>query len=205
MHQHQALKKFLGMIFWVSLLATGCAKPYHFYVRYDLPEPSSAPASHQINLQIHDQRPETDFLTAKARAEFDRWDGNFALYHGSEKPEGDTQTYSLSGVIKAAMQKRLHSMGIEVLEDQTAGVPLLEITLQAFQLDLKNRTWVSELSYEVRLTSGNPKTGLEKVSAKGERTKIMGRGAGEVLVGDIFTESINKLDIEKLFKNAGLS
>ena len=95
-------------------------------------------------------------------------------------------------------------MGIEVVQREIEDTPLFELTLNRFQLDLKDRTWVSDLSYEVKLTKDNQKTSLEKVFAQAERTKVMGRGAGETLVGDIFTESINKLNIIKLFKNAGL-
>ena len=37
-----------------------------------------------------------------------------------------------------------------------------------------------------------------------ERTKVMGKGGGEKLIGELFTDVINKLDIPKLFENAGL-
>jgi hypothetical protein len=102
------------------------------------------------------------------------------------------------------MKKRMETMGITVVEGKTDATPLFELTLNTFFLDLNDRTWVSDFSYEVKLTQDNQKVGREKVSGQAERTKIMGRGAGEILVGDIFTESINKLNIQKLFKNAGI-
>jgi hypothetical protein len=190
----------------ISLLCliAACAKPYHFYVKYDLTESASALNGQKIFLQVLDGRDSADFLSQKARKEFEMWDGRFALYHTPKKPKGYMETYSLSGMIEAAMKKRLETMGITVVKEKMDGTPLFEVTLNKFFLDLNDRTWVSDFSYEATLTRDGQRTGREIVSGQAERTKIMGRGAGEILVGDIFTESINKLNIEKLFKNAGI-
>ena len=186
------------------ILIAACAKPYHFYVKYDSPEPSSALNGHKVNLQVLDGRDSKIFLSEKASNEFDMWDGSFALYNTPKKPKGEIQTYPLTGLIEAAMIKRLESMGIVIVKDNMDSAPLFEVTLNKLFLDLNDRTWVSDFSYEVKLTQDKQKTGKEKVSGQAERTKVMGRGAGEILMGDIFTESINRLNIEKLFKNAGL-
>ncbi len=188
----------------IMLMLAACAKPYHFYVKYDVPESSVDLKGQAVNLQILDGRDSKNFLSEKAGNEFDRWDNRFALYHTLKKPKGDIETYPLTGLIEATMKKRLETMGITVVEEKMDATPLFELTLNTFFLDLDGRTWVSDFSYEVKLTLDNQKIGREKVSGQAERTKIMGRGAGEILVGDIFTESINKLNIQKLFKNAGI-
>jgi len=188
----------------IMLMLAACTKPYHFYVKYDIPESSVDLKGQAVNLQSLDGRESKNFLSEKAGNEFDRWDNRFALYHTPKKPKGDIETYPLAGLIEATMKKRLETMGIAVVEGKMDTTPLFELTLNTFFLDLNDRTWVSDFSYEVKLTLDNQKIGREKVSGQAERTKIMGRGAGEILVGDIFTESINKLDIRKLFKNAGI-
>ncbi|MBW1864153.1 MAG: hypothetical protein JRI64_00620 [Deltaproteobacteria bacterium] len=188
----------------IMLMLAACAKPYHFYVKYDVPESSVDLKGQAVNLQILDGRDSKNFLSEKAGNEFDRWDNRFALYHTPKKPKGYIETYPLAGLIEATMKKRLETMGITVVEGKTDATPLFELTLNTFFLNLDDRTWVSDFSYEVKLTLDNQKIGREKVSGQAERTKIMGRGAGEILVGDIFTESINKLNIQKLFKNAGI-
>ena len=204
MKQH---KSTLGTLFFAAiiiLMLAACAKPYHFYVKYNLTESTVALKDQKVFLHILDKRDSVDFLSQKARNEFDLWDGRYALYHTPKKPKGDIETYPLSGLIEAAMKMRLENMGITVVTEKMADTPLFEVTLNKFFLDLKDRTWVSDFSYAVKLTLDNQKTAREKISGQAERTKIMGRGAGEILVGDIFTESINKLDIEKLFNNAGI-
>lgn len=188
----------------ILLMLVACAKPYHFFVKYDLPESSSQLEGQKVYLQVRDARASKNFLSEKARNEFNLWDDRFALYHSPKKPKGQIQTYSLNGLIETAMKMRLENMGITLMEEKTDDTPLFEITLHKFSLELNDRTWVSNFSYEVELTRDHQKTSREMVSGQAERTKIMGRGAGEVLVGDIFTESINKLNIEQLFENAGI-
>lgn len=204
MKQHKSTLGILFVAAIIALMLAACAKPYHFYVKYDLTESAVDLKGQTVFLKILDERDSVDFLSQKARNEFDLWDGRFALYHTPKKPKGNVETYPLTGLIEAVMKMRLENMGITVVEEKMDGTPLFELTLNKFFLDLNDRTWVSDFSYTVKLTLDNQKTGREIVSGQAERTKIMGRGAGEILVGDIFTESINKLNIEKLFKNAGI-
>jgi hypothetical protein len=192
------------IVFSLLLSMVACAKPYHFYVKYDFPESSVGLKGQKVTLQVLDGRESKIFLSEKANNEFDMWDGKFALYHTPKKPEGEVQTYPLTGLIEAAIKKRLQTMGITVVQGKMDNVPVFQLTLNKLSLDLSDRTWVSDFSYEVKLTLDDQKTGREKVSGQAERTKVMGRGAGEILLGDIFTESINKLNIEKLFTNAGI-
>ena len=204
MQQHKSIIGILFIITIIIVMVAACAKPYHFYVKYDLTESAIPLKGQKVFLQVLDGRDSADFLSQNARNEFDRWDGRFALYHTPKKPKGDIETYPLSGLIEAAMKMRLETMGITVVAERMEDTPLFEIILNKFFLDLNDRTWLSDFSYEVKLTRDSQKTGREIVSGQAERTKVMGRGAGEILVGDIFTESINKLNIDKLFKNAGI-
>jgi hypothetical protein len=188
----------------LSMFIGACAKPYHLYVKYDLPPKLIALEGKQVTLKIIDERDAESIFTEKAQNEFDLWDGTFALYHTDKKPKGEVQTYDLPALVKEVMKKRLEAMGIQVMEGGMDEAPLFELTLKKLFLDLKGRTWVSDVSYEAKLTKDNKKIGREQVSGQAERTKIMGKGAGEKLIGDIFSDSINRLDIEKLFINAGL-
>jgi hypothetical protein len=42
------------------------------------------------------------------------------------------------------------------------------------------------------------------VTGSAERLKVMGRGGAEKVIGEIFTEMINRLNIERLFAQAKL-
>jgi hypothetical protein len=188
----------------LSMFIGACAKPHHLYVKYDLPPKHIVLEGKQVTLQIIDERDTEAILTEKAQNEFELWDGTFALYHTDKKPKGEVQTYDLPALLKEVMKKRLESMGAQVMEGGMDEAPLFELTLKKFLLDLKKRTWVSDISYQVKLTKDNKNIGREQVSGQAERIKVMGKGAGEKLIGELFSDSINRLDIEKLFINAGL-
>jgi len=195
---------FTVIICLVWFIFTACAKPYHFYVKYNVPESMGQSLQNKVYLKVIDGRQTDNFLSEKARNEFDLWDGTFALYYSEKKPKSAVDTYSLTALIRVIMTQRLGSKGILVSEQQSAGEAILEMTLKKLYLELKDRNWISDISFEVALSSDNMKTGRETVSGKAERTKFMGRGAGEILVSELLTDTINRLDIEKLFKNAGL-
>lgn len=204
------MKSIVSLFIKVSILSLltmfigACAKPYHLYVKYDLPPKSIALEGKKVTLKILDERDSDVIFTEKALKEFDLWDGSFALYHTDKKPKGEVQTYDLQALFKEVMQKRLEAMGVQVVDDGIDTAPLFEVTLKNLLLDLKDRTWISDINYQAKLTKDNKKIAREKVGGQAERTKVMGKGAGEKLIGEIFSDSVNRLDIEKLFKNAGL-
>jgi hypothetical protein len=58
---------------------------------------------------------------------------------------------------------------------------------------------MTEISYEASLTRDPQRVVRERVTGSAQRTQIMGRSGAEKVIGEIFTEMINRLDIEALF------
>ena len=71
-------------------------------------------------------------------------------------------------------------------------------------LTVKGKTWHTQITYKAQLSRDSSKIARETVSGQAERAKIMGKGGGQKLTGELFTDIINKLNIPKLFDNAGL-
>jgi hypothetical protein len=196
------LPKCIVFIFFVLLIGA-CAKPYHLNVRYDSPKERSKLSGNSIALKIIDARENSAIFSEKAQKEFDKWDGSFVLVGPEAVPGSAVETSDLPGLFAKALKKRLETMNITVVDEETDAVPTLELTLENFLIDLKDRTWVGDLNYEAKLSKDNAKTGRERIHAQAERTKIMGKAGGEKLMGEIFSEGINKLNLKKLFENAG--
>jgi outer membrane lipopolysaccharide assembly protein LptE/RlpB len=187
----------------LALCIGACAKPYHLNVKYDIPEKRIELPKNSIALKIIDARENSAIFSEKAQKEFDKWDGTFVLVGQEAVPGSAVETSDLPGLFAKALKNRLEKMNITVVDEEIAAVPTLELTLENFLIDLKGRTWVSDLSYEAKLSKDNSKTGRERIHAEAERTKVMGKAGGEKLIGEIFSEGINKLDLKKLFLNAG--
>jgi hypothetical protein len=187
----------------LALCIGACAKPYHLNLRYDPPEKRSDLPESRIALAITDARETSAIFSEKAHKEFDRWNGTFVLLDSETAPGDAAETSDLPGLFTKALKKNLETMNITVVDEKTAELPTLELTLETFRIDLKGRTWTSELRYEALLSKDGSKTGRERIHAQAERTKVMGRAGGEKLLSEIFSEAINKLNLMKLFENAG--
>ena len=202
-HQINILAKLTIIGFLLSLI-WACASPSYLNVRYNLPPASDVLQGKKVILNLKDTRSNKNIFTEKAQKEFDNFDGSFVLSLTEGKISGPVEILDLPSLFKEALKKRLETMGVEVVTGDMNDAPLLEITLKKFFLDLKGRNWIADISYETKLTRDNKNIAREKVSGKAERYKVMGKGAGEKLIGEIFSESINMLDIQKLFKNVGI-
>ena len=181
----------------ILLMLVACAKPYHFFVKYDLPESSSQLEGQKVYLQVSDARASKDFLSEKARNEFELWDDRFALYHTPKKPKGQIETYSLDGLIETAMKMRLENMGITVIEEKTDDIPFFEVILQKFSLKLNDRTWVSNFSYEVKLSID----AMESAGIAVDELRAFGGGAKSPLwlqaKADIYGKPVRAMDVSE--------
>lgn len=191
------------IIFSLIFLVVACAKPYFLSVGYHLPEEHAQLAGQKVSLVVEDRREDKAVLSESAQKEFDLWDGTYALALNGTPPPDPVETFDLQGVFHEAMQKRLEAMQVDVIEAPLDGIPALIITLEKVNINLKGRTWHSQISYKAQLSRDSSKIARETVSGQAERAKIMGMGGGKKLTGELFTDVINKLDIANLFDNAG--
>jgi hypothetical protein len=202
-HQINILAKLTIIGFLLSLILA-CASPSYLNVRYNLPPASDVLQGKKVVLNIIDTRSNKNIFSEKAQKEFGNFDGSFVLSLTEGKISGPVKLLDLPSLFKEALKKRLETVGVEVVTGDMNDAPLFEITLKKFFLDLKGLKWIVDISYETKLTRDNKNIARMNISGKAERHIAMGKGSGEKLVGEIFSESINDLDIQKLFKTVGI-
>ncbi len=186
------------------LFIGACAKPHYLNVKYDLPETSDQLQGQKVRLVVEDLREDKTIFSDEAGSEFKQWDGTFSLALGGITPPEPVETYDLPTLFHEAMKNRLEAMQIEIVDVPAGEAPTFIVTLEKISIDLKGRTWHAQIAYKVQLSRDSSKIARESVSGSAERTKVMGKGGGEKLIGEMFTEGVNKLNISKLFENAGL-
>jgi hypothetical protein len=81
---------------------------------------------------------------------------------------------------------------------------VFQITINQFQINLIGQKWMADISYEASLTQDTQLVAREVVSGSAERLKMIGSGGAEKVIGEIFTDMINRLNIERLFQQAKL-
>ena len=199
--------KVLMKIFSTGILiciVAACAKPYYLKVDYNLPEDPGQLAGQKVSLTVEDPRQNKAILSETAQKEFDLWDGTYALALNGTPPPEPVETTDLPTLFHQAIKTRLEAMQIEVVDVSVEGTPALIVTLEKVAVDLKGKTWHMQIDYKAQLSRDSSKIARETVSGQAERTKIMGMGGGAKVTGELFTDVINKLDVPKLFENAGL-
>ncbi|MBW1648183.1 MAG: hypothetical protein JRJ72_08735 [Deltaproteobacteria bacterium] len=181
-----------------------CASTDYLPVRYQLPPASASLAGHQVALEVVDQRSPADIFGPTMRQTFRHFTGNFAL----RVAEGDERgvllgPVDLTGLFRRALTKRLERSGTQVVDTASMPVPRMRVIINRFKLDHNSTKWTAQIDYRVELTGPGPRRATQNISATEERLRLPGSRDAERVISDVFTVTINRLDLVKLFADAG--
>jgi hypothetical protein len=191
------------VIIALGVITAACANKFFIAVDYRPPVPAKKFSQQTVRVEMKDMRSTKTILSNNAAKDFEGFTGLFSLFVEKGKKEKlAVGGFQLLPLFKAAFSQRMEDMGIQVLKDSGTTDLAIEIALQKFFLDLVDRKWRLEISYDASLTKGSRVLAKETISGKAERVKILGAGEAEKLIGNLFTDVVNDLDIEKLLNKA---
>jgi hypothetical protein len=189
----------------VLISFSACSPLPYLEVNYRLPLRSESLKGQKVSLDLEDARPGKDMIGRGARDDFGNFSGNISLAVAHGAGTGVRMgVYETPSLFKEAFQKRLENAGAQVLSIKEKGVPDLTVVIQKFLLDLVDRQWTVQMAYEARLSKDGKVLARQIVSGEGERMKIMGRDQADVILGEVFTDLVNRVDLDRLFREAGL-
>jgi hypothetical protein len=191
---------------FVFLAVTGsCTALPYLRVVYRLPAKTDAWASRPVSFTVLDERPDKTILGAGAQNELGGSSSvlSLAVARG-EGREVEIGIFDLSPFFREAFKKRLEYAGIQLSTDGKTGQLELRVAIQEFNLDLVDRKWLFRMGYEARLGKDGNVLSMQKFRGNAERLKIFGRDQAEQLVGEVFTDMLNQMDVSRLFQQAGL-
>ena len=196
---------FLSIILMLFMLTASCASIPELKVIYQLPPASAELEGKRVLLTIKDARPDKEVLGSGAKSALSDFSGNFSL-SVSQFKEAEIQAgvYRVVGMMRECFRRRLENEGLIPIFQESGDEPQLLIVLNEFFLDRAGRDWVFKMGYEARLVKNGKVLSRENIRGEGARYNFSGRGAAETVLGEIFTDSVNRLDINKLFQRAGL-
>ena len=201
---NKAVRCFMG-IFFVLPVMLSCAGVPELKVNYRLPPKSDELKGKRVFLGFEDTRTTKDILGRGAQKEFIGFSGNVSFSLARDKEKGFRMgSYDIPSLFMETFKRRLKILGIEVLPEKKGGQTGVVIVLEDFLLDLIGRKWVATMGYEARLVKDEKVLAKQMISGQAERLRLMGRGQADVVMGDIFTDLVNRLDLGKLFQQAGL-
>ena len=189
-----------SMIFLVC-----CATIPVLNVTYRLPLKADDLKGRKLFFAFEDIRSVKDFMGPGAIEDFSHFSGDvsFSLARGDE-PGFKIGPRNIPALFKEAFRRRLENSGAEVVSRGKGAQTGLIIALKECFFDLRDRKWVMSIDYEARLARDGDIRARQSISGQAERLKIIGTKQADEVVGEIFTDIVNKLDIQGLFQQAGI-
>ncbi len=201
---HHSTQKIFIVLFTV-LFASACATTSDIAIDYHMPPQSTILTGRHIYIEVVDARIEQSLLGPTAQDMFKYFTGTFSLTLTRENRKGALiGTFDLPPLFHETVTRRLQNMGAQVLTTRENNTPYLKIEITSFHLDLMGRKWISEITYDALLIRDNQILARQSISGQAERAKVIGRAQGQTVIGEIFTDVVNRLDIKDLFLKAEL-
>lgn len=197
--------KFICFILFAGTILASCTATSYLNVTYQPLPRSYELDGRKLFLDFKDMRADKIILRKTAQKKLKHFTGIFSL---SLAPQGEKGAvigaFYLPSLFQEALKYSLENMGAELLTEPGKDEPILEIVLKEFALDLVDRKWVATIRYETELTKNGRLLASQNISGNAERFDLLGRRDADRLLGEIFTDIVNKLDISKLFVQAGI-
>ncbi len=191
----------LGSIWVIVAVVGACAPKSYIDVNYRLPVASDDLKGKRVFLECRDVRSDKTIFGQNAKDDFKHFTGLFSLSVDQGKKPFVAGAFDLTSLFKEAFKRKFENSGLDVVTQQERTIPVLEIVIKEFRLDLVDRKWVAGIRYEARLLKGDLLLVTKTISGDAERLKVIGQGDAEKVLGEIFTEIVNRLDLGKLLES----
>ena len=191
----------LGSIWVIVAVVGACASKSYIDVNYRLPVASDDLKGKRVFLECRDIRSDKTIFGQNAKDDFKHFTGLFSLSVNQGEKPFVVGAFDLPSLFKEAFKRRLESSGVDVITQKENTIPALEIVIQEFRLDLVDRKWVAAIKYDARLSKGDLLLVTKTISGDAERVKVIGLGDAEKVLGEIFTEIVNRFNLGKLLES----
>jgi hypothetical protein len=199
------ISKILLILLSLSLLGVSCANKTYLSIRYQMPMAEHTIAGKAIHLKVVDQREKKGVLSEEARskAKYEREAFRLALA-SSEEPEKSLGTMDIPSIFREAMIHKAEQLGYTVRQEAGKDIPTLTLQMKTVQVDFVQKKWTAKIDYTLSMQRNVSRSADQSVRAEGERRRIRGTKELETLLGEVFSDAINRADITDLMERVGL-
>jgi hypothetical protein len=180
--------------------AASCSPVVRLQATYRLPSAEGGLAGQQAFVSVQDLREDKRTLGEIAALRFVDSGGVISLSVARGSGPGMIKgIYQPPALLKEALESRMKHEGIQVVPEGTAAKGL-SVLLQSFFLDRADRKWKVAISYEARLLKDGQVVSSQVVTGEAERLDLMGTEHADVVLSELLTDVVNRLDLSKLFQ-----
>jgi hypothetical protein len=125
-----------------------------------------------VFVETLDLRSDTEIFNKRAKEKFEHFTGLFSL--SLEMPDNQQKVlgaYELPMLFETALKQRLQKLGVGAADAPSPSVPVFQITINQFHINLIGQKWMADISYEASLTQDTQLVAREVVTGSAERLK----------------------------------
>ncbi|HEA69416.1 MAG TPA: hypothetical protein ENI07_21780 [Desulfobacterales bacterium] len=190
----------LGFLFLIS----SCSSIPRFQLTYRLPAEQITLAGNKVYVTLEDMREDKRIFGEGAHRKFKNIPESISFYIALGSAPGTGKgIYQPPDLLKKALESRLKHEGIEVVPEGAAPIRM-SVLLKTFFMDRKDWIWKVTISYEARLAIEGKVRASEFVSAEAERFELVGKEQAEAMLGELLTDVVNRLNLNRLFQESKL-
>lgn len=168
-------------------------------IDYQLPAESQSPHARTVMVKARDTRGSSATLSPTAQRVLRNFTDYFTLALDQGAPEG---IYELEELFRTAMGKRLERAGYAVPPYGSPSDLTLVININTFLLDYQQVRWHLKMGLDVQLLREEKVIARQHVNGEAERLQAPRKKDADALVGEIFTDVMNRIDLAALLSKA---
>ena len=195
----------LVMLMVMILVISGCAGRAYLIVDYTVKPRSQQLDGQIVRLQVEDLRKTKAVLEPRASRAFPDFQNRYSLaWVMPNRQRILAGEHELAALFEQTFIKRLERMGAKVVHEKDPSIPVFSVSMNTVRVKLIGVRWYATVSCSAGLLINDQRVAGETVTGNAERVRIVGRKGADVVLGNIFTDVVNRIDVVKIFRQANL-
>jgi hypothetical protein len=195
----RALKFSTKFAAWLVIgLSLACAMLPRLDVTYTTLQKSDILQGKTLYFKVTDKRPRRDIIGPGAKKVFKDFAGNITLIMETGPEQRSTVgLYDVRELFEHAFTYYLENRGLKLASEPKEEIPVLEIAIQDFTLDLSGSRWTARILYEA-VISANGRTLVRQYQGEGEKLRISGLTQAHQVMSETFSDIIHQFDVSEM-------
>jgi hypothetical protein len=183
----------------------GCTGRAYLIVDYTVTPKSQYLTGQSVVIQVEDLRKSKAVMEPRALRVFPDFRNRFGLaWIMPNRQRILAGEHDLSELFEQTFKKRLERLGVTVVQNMDPSIPVFKVSMNTVRLKLIGVKWYATVSCTAGLVVNEKRVAGETVSGNAERVRVIGRKGADIVLSNIFSDVVNRIDVVKLFQQAKL-
>jgi hypothetical protein len=183
----------------------GCTGRAYLIVDYTVKPGSQYLKGQSVAIQVEDLRKTKSVMEPRALRAFPDFQNRYGLaWIMPNRQRILAGEHNLPELFEQTFKKRLEGLGVNVVKDMDPSIPIFKVSMNTVRIKLIGVKWYATVSCSAGLVVNERRVAGETVTGNAERVRVIGRKGADIVLSNIFTDVVNRIDVVKLFQQANL-